>query len=197
MKIFSSGKKQQPCFAHTSDHRETLTSYMILCLSSDRHLTEVQALQATQKREIEELYEKMGKVPPAGIVSPAAMLSSRQRRLSKGSAFPSSRRNSLQRLDMLPIQGEEEPPHLSTLSDLTLFPELNLMCECVFVLPGIIRRNSLGGSSSGSQDKPNKGVTFATDISRMVSERCVSTLPLLEKYPRVMLKHHIGKSEIY
>ncbi|KAM3591568.1 uncharacterized protein V6R79_004021 [Siganus canaliculatus] len=102
----------------------------------EKHLTEVQTLQAAQKREIEELYEKMGKVPPAGIVSPAAMLSSRQRRLSKGSGFPTSRRNSLQRLEMLPLQG-------------------------------IIRRNSLGGSSSGSQDKPSKGVTFATDISRM------------------------------
>lgn len=102
----------------------------------EKHVTEVQALQAAQKREIEELYEKMGKVPPPGIVSPAAMLSSRQRRLSKGSGFPSSRRNSLQRLDILPLQG-------------------------------IIRRNSLGGSSSGSQDKPSKGVTFATDINRM------------------------------
>ncbi|XP_029311836.1 LOW QUALITY PROTEIN: serine/threonine-protein kinase WNK4 [Cottoperca gobio] len=102
----------------------------------EKHLTEVQALQAAQKREIEELYEKMGKVPPPGIVSPATVLSSRQRRLSKGSGFPSSRRNSLQRLDMLPPQG-------------------------------IIRRNSLGGSSSGSQDKPSKGVTFATDISRI------------------------------
>lgn len=72
-----------------------------------RHVTEVQALQAAQKREIEELYERMGKVPPAGIVSPAAMLSSRQRRLSKGGGFPPSRRNSLQRLDILPLQGEE------------------------------------------------------------------------------------------
>ncbi|XP_063748895.1 serine/threonine-protein kinase WNK4 isoform X2 [Eleginops maclovinus] len=102
----------------------------------DKHLTEVQALQAAQKREIEELYERMGKVPPPGIVSPATMMSSRQRRLSKGSGYPGSRRNSLQRLDILPPQG-------------------------------IIRRNSLGGSSSGSQDKPSKGVTFATDISRM------------------------------
>uniref|UniRef100_A0A1A8N380 WNK lysine deficient protein kinase 4 n=1 Tax=Nothobranchius pienaari TaxID=704102 RepID=A0A1A8N380_9TELE len=102
----------------------------------ERHQSEVQALQAAQKKEIEELYERMGKVPPPGIVSPAAMLSSRQRRLSKGSGFPSSRRNSLQRVDMLPLQG-------------------------------IIRRNSLGGSSSSSQDKPSKGVTFATDISRL------------------------------
>ncbi|XP_011615677.2 serine/threonine-protein kinase WNK4 isoform X2 [Takifugu rubripes] len=99
----------------------------------EKHLTEVQTLQAAQKREIEELYEKMGKVPPAGIVSPAAVLSRRQRRLSKGGGFPSSRRNSLQRLDILPLQG-------------------------------IIRRNSLGGSSSGSQDKPSKGVTFSSDI---------------------------------
>ncbi|KAM8836732.1 serine/threonine-protein kinase WNK4 isoform 2-T2 [Spinachia spinachia] len=102
----------------------------------DKHLREVQALQAAQKREIEQLYEKMGKVSPVGILSPAAVLCSRQRRLSKGSGFPSSRRNSLQRLDMLPIQG-------------------------------IIRRNSIGGSSSGSQEKPCKGVTFVTDISRM------------------------------
>lgn len=102
----------------------------------ERHLQEVQALQAAQKREIEELYEKMGKVPPPCIVSPAAMLSSRQRRLSKGNSYSSSRRNSLQRLEVLPLQG-------------------------------IIRRNSLGGSSSGSQDKPCKGVTFAADLSRM------------------------------
>lgn len=70
-----------------------------------RHLAEVQALQATQKQEIEELYQQVGKVPPPGIVSPAAMLSSRQRRLSKSGGYPTSRRNSLQRLDILPSSG--------------------------------------------------------------------------------------------
>lgn len=70
-------------------------------------MTEVQSLQATQKKEIEELYEKMGKAPPPGIVSPAAMLSNRQRRLSKGGGYSSSRRNSLQCPDMLPPQGME------------------------------------------------------------------------------------------
>ncbi|XP_036409049.1 serine/threonine-protein kinase WNK4-like isoform X2 [Megalops cyprinoides] len=102
----------------------------------ERHLSEVQALQATQKREIEELYERMGKVPPPGIVSPAAMLSNRQRRLSKGGGYPPSRRNSLQRLDILPPAG-------------------------------IMRKNSVSGSSSGSQERPSKGVTFATDYSRI------------------------------
>ncbi|XP_051571261.1 serine/threonine-protein kinase WNK4-like isoform X1 [Myxocyprinus asiaticus] len=102
----------------------------------ERHLSEVQALQASQKREIEELYERIGKVPPPGIVSPAAMLSSRQRRLSKSGGYPTSRRNSLQRLDMLPPTG-------------------------------IIRKNSVSGSSSGSQERTSKGVTFASDYNRI------------------------------
>uniref|UniRef100_A0A669PVW7 non-specific serine/threonine protein kinase n=1 Tax=Phasianus colchicus TaxID=9054 RepID=A0A669PVW7_PHACC len=101
-----------------------------------KHLAEVQLLQSTQKKEIEELYLRMGKQPPLGIVSPAAMLSSRQRRLSKGSFNP-SRRNSLQRLELA------QPP-------------------------GIMRRNSLSGSSTGSQEQRlSKGVTFADDFSWM------------------------------
>ncbi|XP_039729323.1 serine/threonine-protein kinase WNK4 isoform X2 [Pteropus medius] len=131
-------------------------SYSSLCLSSEesessgedeefwaelqslrqKHLSEVEALQTLQKKEIEDLYSRLGKQPPPGIVAPAAMLSSRQRRISKGS-FPTSRRNSLQR---------SEPPG-----------------------PGIIRRNSLSGSSTGSQEqRASKGVTFAGDVGRMV-----------------------------
>ncbi|XP_067869507.1 serine/threonine-protein kinase WNK4 isoform X2 [Heterodontus francisci] len=70
----------------------------------EKHMAEVQRLQAIQKKEIEELYEKMGKVPPAGIVSPATILTGRQRRLSKGN-FNQSRRNSLQRLEPLQQAG--------------------------------------------------------------------------------------------
>ncbi|XP_006534202.1 serine/threonine-protein kinase WNK4 isoform X5 [Mus musculus] len=115
-------------------------SYSSLCLSSEesessgedeefwaelqnlrqKHLSEVEALQTLQKKEIEDLYSRLGKQPPPGIVAPAAMLSCRQRRLSKGS-FPTSRRNSLQRSD---LPG-----------------------------PGIMRRNSLSGSSTGSQEQ--------------------------------------------
>ncbi|NXF12805.1 WNK4 kinase, partial [Smithornis capensis] len=101
-----------------------------------KHLAEVQLLQSAQKKEIEELYLRMGKQPPLGIVSPAAMLSSRQRRLSKGSFNP-SRRNSLQRLELA------QPA-------------------------GIMRRNSLSGSSTGSQEQRlSKGVTFADDLGRV------------------------------
>ncbi|XP_057214140.1 serine/threonine-protein kinase WNK4 isoform X2 [Triplophysa rosa] len=105
----------------------------------EKHLCEVESLQAGQKRELEELYSKMGKVPPPCIISPAAMLSSRQRRLSKGGNFPSSRRNSLQRLDILPLTGIMRKNSLS------------------------------GNSSSSSQEgsRPTKGVTFAPDFTRM------------------------------
>uniref|UniRef100_A0A4X2LW30 Serine/threonine-protein kinase WNK4 n=2 Tax=Vombatus ursinus TaxID=29139 RepID=A0A4X2LW30_VOMUR len=100
-----------------------------------KHLSEVETLQMMQKKEIEDLYSRLGKQPPPGIVAPATMLSSRQRRISKGS-FPASRRNSLQR--------PEPPP------------------------PGIMRRNSLSGSSAGSpEQRPSKGVTFAGDFGRM------------------------------
>ncbi|XP_069884064.1 serine/threonine-protein kinase WNK4 isoform X1 [Dipodomys merriami] len=142
-------------------------SYSSLCLSSEesessgedeefwaelqnlrqKHLSEVEALQTLQKKEIEDLYTRLGKQPPPGIVAPAAMLSSRQRRLSKGS-FPTSRRNSLQR---------SEPPG-----------------------PGIMRRNSLSGSSTGSQEqRASKGVTFAGDIGRMGPPRRLCSQSLM------------------
>lgn len=134
-------------------------SYSNLCLSSEdsessgedeefwaelqnlrqKHLSEVEALQSLQKKEIEDLYSRLGKQPPPGIVAPAAMLSNRQRRISLSkSSFPTSRRNSLQRTEP-PVPG-----------------------------PGIMRRNSLSGSSSGSQEqRASKGVTFAGDVGRM------------------------------
>lgn len=114
--------------------KRPLSRLVLLSFTFIRHLTEVQTLQAAQKREIEELYERMGKVAPAGIVAPAAMLSSRQRRLSKGSGFPSSRRSSLQRLDMLPIQGKSFP-HFFPIWDLQSpnhkFLCTTLLCRCV------------------------------------------------------------------
>ncbi|XP_044274607.1 serine/threonine-protein kinase WNK4 isoform X2 [Varanus komodoensis] len=102
-----------------------------------KHLSEVQTLQARQKQEIEQLYTRLGKVPPAGILSPAAMLCSRQRRLSKGSFNP-LRRSSLQRIDLAQTQG-------------------------------IMRRNSVSGGSSTSQEqRQSKGVKFASDVGCVV-----------------------------
>ncbi|KAK2833945.1 hypothetical protein Q5P01_017834 [Channa striata] len=101
-----------------------------------RHLVEVQKLQTNQKREIEELYTRKGKVLPPGIVCPAAMLNHRQRRLSKSGNYPPSRKNSLQRLDVAPPVG-------------------------------IMRKSSVSGSSSGSQERVGKEVTFMPGHSCM------------------------------
>ncbi|XP_078101159.1 serine/threonine-protein kinase WNK4-like isoform X2 [Sander vitreus] len=99
----------------------------------ERHKAEVQNLQANQKTEIEELYLRKGKVPPPGIVSPAAMMNHRPRRLSKTGNYP-PRKNSLQIPDM-------PPP------------------------TGIMRKRSVSSSSSGSQDRAGRGVTFAPEHS--------------------------------
>ncbi|XP_076023635.1 serine/threonine-protein kinase WNK4-like [Genypterus blacodes] len=85
-----------------SDHEDLWEELQEL---RERHLSEVQNMQTIQKREIEELYGRMGKVPPPGIVSPAAMLNQRRRRLSKTGNHPPFRKTSLQRLDIVPPTG--------------------------------------------------------------------------------------------
>nr|XP_012603786.1 serine/threonine-protein kinase WNK1 isoform X15 [Microcebus murinus] len=61
----------------------------------EKHLKEIQDLQSRQKHEIESLYTKLGKVPPAVIIPPAAPLSGRRRRLTKSKGSKSSRSSSL------------------------------------------------------------------------------------------------------
>lgn len=138
-----------------------------------RHLVEVQALQVNQKQEIEDLYRRMGKIPPPGVVPPAAMLNHRQRRLSKSGNYPISRKNSLQRLDLMhpsggrthcSRKGNKHRNNYNTNS----FVEDELTCVCVYA-SGIMRKSSVSGSSSGSQERAGKGVTFAPEHSYIVS----------------------------
>ncbi|CAL9694118.1 unnamed protein product [Knipowitschia caucasica] len=70
----------------------------------ERHLSQVAQLQSLQKKEIEQLYERLGKTPPPGIMAPAAILNPRQRRHSKPPAvFPS--RSSVQRAEHSALSG--------------------------------------------------------------------------------------------
>nr|XP_028602455.1 serine/threonine-protein kinase WNK1 isoform X12 [Podarcis muralis] len=73
----------------------------------EKHLKEIQELQSRQKMEIELLYTKLGKVPPAVIIPPAAPLSGRRRRPTKGKGSRSSRSSS---------QGNKSPQILGNLS---------------------------------------------------------------------------------
>nr|XP_056703337.1 serine/threonine-protein kinase WNK1 isoform X2 [Euleptes europaea] len=73
----------------------------------EKHLKEIQELQSRQKLEIELLYTKLGKVPPSVIIPPAAPLSGRRRRPTKGKSSKSSRSSS---------QGNKSPQILGNLS---------------------------------------------------------------------------------
>nr|XP_016849092.1 PREDICTED: serine/threonine-protein kinase WNK1 isoform X8 [Anolis carolinensis] len=73
----------------------------------EKHLKEIQELQSRQKLEIELLYTKLGKIPPAVIIPPAAPLSGRRRRPTKGRSSRSSRSSS---------QGNKSPQILGNLS---------------------------------------------------------------------------------
>ncbi|XP_039211854.1 serine/threonine-protein kinase WNK1 isoform X12 [Crotalus tigris] len=73
----------------------------------EKHLKEIQELQSRQKLEIELLYTKLGKVPPPVIIPPAAPLSGRRRRPTKGKSSRSSRSSS---------QGNKSPQILGNLS---------------------------------------------------------------------------------
>ncbi|XP_059969627.1 serine/threonine-protein kinase WNK1 isoform X13 [Mesoplodon densirostris] len=61
----------------------------------EKHLKEIQDLQSRQKHEIESLYTRLGKVPPAVIIPPAAPLAGRRRRPTKSKGSKSSRSSSL------------------------------------------------------------------------------------------------------
>ncbi|XP_015278364.1 PREDICTED: serine/threonine-protein kinase WNK1 isoform X2 [Gekko japonicus] len=82
----------------------------------EKHLKEIQELQSRQKLEIELLYTKLGKVPPAVIIPPAAPLSGRRRRPTKGKSSKSSRSSSQGNLSaqsapsVLPPQQTLHPP---------------------------------------------------------------------------------------
>nr|XP_016849086.1 PREDICTED: serine/threonine-protein kinase WNK1 isoform X2 [Anolis carolinensis] len=82
----------------------------------EKHLKEIQELQSRQKLEIELLYTKLGKIPPAVIIPPAAPLSGRRRRPTKGRSSRSSRSSSQGNLSaqsapsVLPQQQTLHPP---------------------------------------------------------------------------------------
>ncbi|XP_073506426.1 serine/threonine-protein kinase WNK1 isoform X2 [Phyllobates terribilis] len=73
----------------------------------DKHLREIQDLHGRQKKEIELLYTALGKAPPSVIIPPAAPLSGRRRRPTKGKGSKSSRGST---------HGNRSPHHSGDLS---------------------------------------------------------------------------------
>ncbi|XP_013890166.1 serine/threonine-protein kinase WNK1 [Austrofundulus limnaeus] len=57
-------------------------------------MKEIQALHSRQKEEIERLFTRLGKVPPAAVIPPLIPLTGRRRRLTKSKSSKSSRTSS-------------------------------------------------------------------------------------------------------
>ncbi|XP_077413472.1 serine/threonine-protein kinase WNK4-like [Vanacampus margaritifer] len=85
----------------------------------ERHLLEVRRLQANQKREMDELCERIGKAPPLGAVAPAAMLN--QRRLHRPDVLPPA--------GIMRKRTLERPGRVSFVPGHTYVPDTNLSVE--------------------------------------------------------------------
>ncbi|XP_036066159.1 serine/threonine-protein kinase WNK1 [Oryzias melastigma] len=60
----------------------------------EKHMREIQALHVRQKEEIETLFTKLGKAPPAAVIPPLITLTGRRRRPTKSKSSKSSRAGS-------------------------------------------------------------------------------------------------------
>ncbi|XP_067345588.1 serine/threonine-protein kinase WNK1 isoform X22 [Channa argus] len=60
----------------------------------EKHMREIQALHSRQKDEIESLFTRLGKVPPAAVLPPVIALTGRRRRPTKSKSSKSSRTSS-------------------------------------------------------------------------------------------------------
>ncbi|XP_077355155.1 serine/threonine-protein kinase WNK1 isoform X3 [Festucalex cinctus] len=60
----------------------------------EKHISEIQALHSRQKEEIDGLFTRLGKVPPAAVLPPVIALAGRRRRPTKSKSTKSSRTSS-------------------------------------------------------------------------------------------------------
>ncbi|XP_061662759.1 serine/threonine-protein kinase WNK1 isoform X2 [Syngnathoides biaculeatus] len=94
----------------------------------EKHLSEIQALHTRQKEEIDGLFTRLGKVPPAAVLPPVIALAGRRRRPTKSKSSKSSRTSS--------SHGSKSPPQLGSASSAQSVPS-----SC----PGRLARSTPGG----------------------------------------------------
>ncbi|XP_072529026.1 serine/threonine-protein kinase WNK1 isoform X3 [Salminus brasiliensis] len=135
----------------------------------EKHMIESQALYTRQKEEIDALFARMGKVPPATVNPPAVTLAGRRRRPTKSKSSKSSRGSS---------QGSKSPlqPASSTLSAQsapTVFPH-----QQTFLTPGGLVDS---GSSpllqpcKPSPSSENLYSAFTSDATLSAPSLCIAT----------------------
>ncbi|XP_026032018.1 serine/threonine-protein kinase WNK1-like isoform X2 [Astatotilapia calliptera] len=162
----------------------------------EKHMMEIQALQARQKEEIEGLFTRMGKTPPPSVLSPAVAMPGGRRRLKSKSHKSARSSGQPSPVHSAQSQGSESPPKQSsasvtetseiaaesvTRSQLTSSPSMPSLSNCSTGSSGISSTNgsghlqaecstlsqATGAPPAGSNTQKGKG-TFTDDLHQLV-----------------------------
>ncbi|XP_053487124.1 serine/threonine-protein kinase WNK1 isoform X2 [Ictalurus furcatus] len=134
----------------------------------ERHITEIQALQSKQKKEVEDLYARMGKARPSIVASSPVAVAGGRRRLTKSKSNKSSRSGSThssphqqgdkrnKQTSVTPSTTGKVPDPLDTLGQ-DVAPEVTTIT------------NKTENGSSQAANLPRKG-TFTDDLHQLVDD---------------------------
>ncbi|XP_036005248.1 serine/threonine-protein kinase WNK1 isoform X14 [Fundulus heteroclitus] len=131
----------------------------------EKHTHEIQVLHSRQKEEIERLFARLGKVPPAAVIPPLIALTGRRRRPTKTKSSKSSRSSS--------THGSKSP----------LQPDSTLSAQSVpAVYPGQLPPLAPGGladSGSGAALQPLKQSPSSDNLCSAYTSEAALSVPSL------------------
>ncbi|KAB5571480.1 hypothetical protein PHYPO_G00225410 [Pangasianodon hypophthalmus] len=134
----------------------------------ERHTSEIQALQSKQKKELEELFARMGKARPSIVASSPVAVAGGRRRLTKSKSNKSSRSGSTH---SSPHQQGDKRNKQASVSQSTTgkVPDLpNTLVQDV-QSEGTTITNKAENGSSQAANLPRKG-TFTDDLHQLVDD---------------------------
>ncbi|MCJ8734306.1 hypothetical protein PDJAM_G00233820 [Pangasius djambal] len=134
----------------------------------ERHMSEIQALQYKQKKEIEELFARMGKARPSIVASSPVAVAGGRRRLTKSKSNKSSRSGSTHSSPHQ--QGDKRNKQASVSQSTTgkvLDPPNTLVQDVQS--EGTTITNKAENGSSQAANLPRKG-TFTDDLHQLVDD---------------------------
>ncbi|XP_026991952.1 serine/threonine-protein kinase WNK1 isoform X2 [Tachysurus fulvidraco] len=131
----------------------------------ERHMTEIQALQSKQKKEIDVLYAKMGKMRPSIAASSPIALAGGRRRLTKSKSNKSSRSGSIHSSPHQQVDRRNKQASVRQLTEGQLPDSLAQDVQS----EGPTMTNKEENVSSQAANLPRKG-TFTDDLHQLVDD---------------------------
>uniref|UniRef100_A0A1A8HKE7 non-specific serine/threonine protein kinase n=1 Tax=Nothobranchius korthausae TaxID=1143690 RepID=A0A1A8HKE7_9TELE len=137
----------------------------------EKHMMEIQSLQARQKEEIEALYTRMGKDPPPSVFSPAVAMAGGRRR-TKSKTYKGRSSGQPSPIQPAQILGSESSPKQG-LPSATEAAESRMPVERLTTSPSLPILSSVSTGSSGTSSTNGSGL--CQNVSTSVSQ--VTGLP--------------------